>query len=80
MEETSLDGVTSRVTSRQLLIDPQGGTQVTKEFTLRTYTCAELSALMRRHGMDVRGVSGGAGGEPFGTESRRLAIVAERRR
>ena len=79
MEETSLDGVSSRVTSRQLLIDPQGGTQVTKEFTLRTYTCAELSALMRRHGMDVRDVSGGAGGEPFGTESRRLAIVAERR-
>ena len=79
MEETSLEWVSSRVVTRQLLIDPQGGSQVTKEFRLRTYTCAELAALLRRHGMDVREVSGGAEGEPYGPESRRLAIVAERR-
>lgn len=79
MEETSLDPVTSRVVSRQLLIDPQGGTQVTKEYSLRAYTCAELSSLLRRHALDVRSVAGGANGEAYGPESRRLAILAERR-
>ena len=42
-------------------------------------TRAELSALLRRHGLDVTAVSGGATGEPYSTDSRRLAIVAERR-
>ncbi len=79
MEETALELVPSRVVSRQLLIDPKGGTQVTKQFFLRTYTCAELTALLRRHGLDVSEVTGGASGEPYGTDSRRLAIVAERR-
>ena len=79
MEETSLDLVPSRVVSRQMLIDAQGGARVTKEFFLRTYTCAELAALLRRHCFDVRDVNGGAGGEAYGLECRRLAIVAERR-
>lgn len=79
MEESTLELVPSRVVSRQLLIDPKGGTQVTKQFFLRTYTCAELSALLRRHGLEVNDVTGGVSGEPYGTDSRRLAIVAERR-
>ncbi len=79
MEETSLDPITSRVVSRQVLIDPQGGSQVTKEYSLRAYTCAELSALLRRHALDVTSVAGGAEGEAYGPESRRLAIIAERR-
>lgn len=78
MEEISLDLVKSRILSRQMLIDPKGGPQVTKEFSLRTYTCAELSALLRRHGMAVRAVHGGPAGEPYGVESRRLVLVSER--
>jgi SAM-dependent methyltransferase len=78
MEETSLDVADSRVISRQILTDPQGGARVTKQFSLRTYTCAELSALLRRHGFQVREVLGGAGREAYGVESRRLVIVAER--
>jgi len=80
MEEITLEWVSSRVISRQHLIDPNGGTKVTKEFSLRTYTCAELSALLRRHGMNVRAVFGGADGEPYVPDSRRLVIVAERAR
>jgi len=78
MEESTLELVPSRVVSRQLLIDPAGGTQVTKEFYLRTYTAAELAALLRRHGLETVSVTGGASGEPYGTECRRLAIVAEK--
>ena len=78
MEETTVELETSRIVARQLLIDPQGGSQVTKAYSLRTYTCAELTALLRRHGFMVRQVNGGADGEPYGLDSRRLAITAER--
>ncbi len=78
MEETTLDLESSRVMSRQMLIDPTGGPQVTKEYTLRAYTCAELSALLRRHGFAVRQVSGSIAGEPLTTESRRLVLMSER--
>lgn len=78
MEEVSLDLVTSRVTSRQLLIDPKGGPQVSKEFVLRAYTCAELAALLRRHGLELRAVWGGPEQEPYSSESRRLVMLSER--
>ena len=80
MEEITLEWVSSRVISRQHLIDPHGGTQVTKEFSLRTYTCAELSALLRHQGLHVRAVFGDAEGKPYVPDSRRLVIVAERAR
>jgi SAM-dependent methyltransferase len=78
MEETSLELAASRVVARQMLIDPQGGPQVTKEYFLRSYTCAELTALMRRHGLLVREVFGGTDRRPYDTEARRLVLVAER--
>jgi SAM-dependent methyltransferase len=79
MEEVSLDIVTSRVSSRQTLIDPAGGgPRVHKEFFLRAYTCAELTALLRRHGLETRRVLGSATGEPYSTESRRLILLATR--
>ena len=78
MEETSLELAASRVSTRQMLIDPQGGPQVTKEYFLRAYTCAELTSLMRRHGLVVKEVCGGTDRRPYDTESRRLVLVAER--
>ena len=78
MEETSLELASSRVVSRQILIDPQGGPQVTKEFFLRAYTCAELTALLARHGRRVIQVLGGADGSEYSTESRRLVMLCER--
>ena len=78
MEETSLELAASRVMARQILIDPQGGPQVTKEYFLRAYTCAELTALLRRHGLVVREVFGGTDRRPYDTEARRLVLVADR--
>jgi SAM-dependent methyltransferase len=78
MEETSLDMMRSRVVTRQVLIEPSGGARVTKEFDLRAYTCAELTALMARHGLAVREVWGDADGAPYSVESRRLVLLAER--
>jgi SAM-dependent methyltransferase len=78
MEEASLQLSTSRVVSRLLLIEPQGGAQVTKEFNLRLYTCAELTAIFARHGLNVTQVWGGADRSLYTTESRRLVLLAER--
>lgn len=78
MEEVSLDLPTSRVTTRQMLIEPQGGSRVVKEFELRAYTCAELAALFARHGLRVHAVWGGPDRAPHSTESRRLVMLAER--
>jgi SAM-dependent methyltransferase len=78
VEEVSLDLVGSRVTSRQILIEPAGGPRVTKEYDLRTYTCAELAALCARYGLEVTGVWGSAEREPYSLESRRLILVVRR--
>lgn len=78
MEETSLELAASRVLARQLLIDAQGGPQLTKEYFLRAYTCAELTSLMRRHGLVVKEVCGGTDRRPYDTEARRLVMLAER--
>jgi SAM-dependent methyltransferase len=78
MEETSLELTASRVVARQMLIDPQGGPQVTKEYFLRAYTCAELTALLRRQGLVVKDVYGGTDRRPYDTEAHRLVLVAER--
>ncbi len=78
MEEMTLDLVSSRVTSRQILIEPQAGARVTKEFDARTYTCAELTSMLARYGLEVLGVWGSAEREPYTIESRRLILVARR--
>ncbi len=80
MEETTLDVVRSRVVTRQMLIEPEGGVRVTKEYELRAYTCAELTALMSRHGLVTREAWGDADGAPYSVESRRLVILAARDR
>ena len=77
MEEITFDVRHSRVTSRLTLIEEQGPRNV-KEFDLRTYTCAELTALLARHGLVVREVWGGADRSEYSAESRRLVLVAER--
>jgi len=78
MEENTLDLVTSRVTNRQILIEPGAGSRVTKQYELRVYTCAELSALMRRAGLVPERALGGPDGAAYSSESRRLVLVARR--
>lgn len=79
MEEVTLDLRTSRVNSRQILLDPKGGHQLVKSFDLRVYTCGELSALLSRHGFEVGDVWGGIDRGEYTTESRRLILTATRR-
>ena len=78
MEEAILDLATSRVTSRLTLIPPEGGAQVTKEFHLRLYTCAELTSMFARLGLEVTRIWGGPDSSDYSAESRRLIMLAER--
>ncbi len=80
MEEILLEIRSSRVISRQTLIEPGGGPRVTKEFDLRAYTCAELTALFTRQGLEVRDAWGGADRSAYSSDSRRLILLAERAR
>jgi SAM-dependent methyltransferase len=77
MEEVTFDVRRSRVISRLTLIESQGP-RLMKEFELRVYTCAELTALLARHGLEVRAVWGGADRSEYGAETRRLVILAAR--
>jgi SAM-dependent methyltransferase len=78
MEEISLDLRSSRVTSRLTLIEPDRGAGPVKQFDLRAYTCAELTALLRRAGLVVLQVWGGADRSVYSAESRRLTLLAEK--
>jgi SAM-dependent methyltransferase len=77
MEEITIDLNRSRVITRQTLIEPAGGARVAKEYDLRAYTCAELTALLRRNGLTVREAWGGADRSEYSTESRRLILLAD---
>ena len=79
MEEVSLDLARSRVISRQVLIDSNGGARVQKEFNLRAYTAAELTALFARYGLEVIEVWGGPDRSAYSTDSRRLVLLARKR-
>jgi len=78
MEEYALDPRTSRLRVRLTLIDPAAGARPIKEYDVRLYTCAELTALLGRHGLAFRDVRGGADGSPYSAESRRLVVLAEK--
>ena len=78
MEEVSLDLRASRVISRLTLITPDQGAGPAKQIDLRVYTSAELTALLRRKGLRVREVWGGADRSEYSTESRRLVLLAEK--
>ena len=77
MEEVTFDVRRSRVISRLTLIEPAGPRRI-KEFELRCYTCAELTALLSRHGLEVTGVWGGADRSEYAAASRRLVLLATR--
>ena len=66
---------------RLTLIEPAaGGTRPIKDYDVRLYTCAELTAMLERHGLRRVQVWGGADGSEFSAESRRLVVLAEKSR
>lgn len=79
MEEFALDPRTSRLRVKLTLIEAGGGVGPIKDYDVRLYTCAELGAMLARHGFELREVWGGADGSTFTAESTRLVLLAEKR-
>jgi SAM-dependent methyltransferase len=78
MEETGFDLRHSRVTARQIHLTPDGAKRLEKSYTVRAYTCAELAAMLHRHGLEVREAWGGIDRGALTTDSRRLMLLADR--
>lgn len=78
MEETSFDLRYSRVIARQIHLTPDGAKRLEKSYVVRAYTCAELDAMLHRHGLETREAWGGIERSELTTESRRLVLLAER--
>lgn len=78
MEETDFDLRNSRVIAKQIHLTPDGAKRLEKSYVVRAYTCAELSAMLHRHGLDTREVWGGIDRREYSTESRRLVLLAEK--
>ena len=68
----------AKVCSGELTLIEAQGPRLIKEFELRAYTCAELTALLARHGLEVRSVWGGPDHSEYAAESRRLVLLATR--
>lgn len=77
-DEYLVDLPNSRVSSRQTLIEPGAAPRPARAYDLRAHTCAELSALLRRHGLERERVWGGADGSEYSENSRRLVLLARR--
>jgi len=78
MEETSFDLTGSRVIAKQIHLTPDGAKRLEKSYQVRAYTCAELSSMLHRHGLETREVWGGIDRSAYSTDSRRLVLLAER--
>lgn len=78
MEETGFDLRHSRVTARQIHLTPDGAKRLEKSYVVRAYTCAELSAMLHRHGLETREAWGGIERSELTVESRRLVLLADR--
>jgi SAM-dependent methyltransferase len=80
LEEVDFNFHTSRiVTHRSIVFDD--GRQLEQEISIRAYSLHELGRLLRQAGFRVLDVSGSLGtrGHYFGSTSRNLLVVAERR-
>jgi SAM-dependent methyltransferase len=80
LEEVDFNFHTSRInTHRSIVFDD--GRQVEQELSIRVYSLHEIGRLLRQAGFRVIDVSGSLAtrGNFFGTESRNLLVVAEKR-
>ncbi|HJN15080.1 MAG TPA: methyltransferase domain-containing protein [Armatimonadota bacterium] len=79
VEETRIDLLTSRSHATNTIIKSDG-TRVVRELSLRLYTLAEIRAMLERHGFEVVETFGGWGDEPYSMNSRRMIVLAQRKK
>lgn len=79
VEDSRLDLAESRTYTDFTVILPDGR-RTTRHVTVRLFTLAEVAAMSERHGLKVIDTFGGWTGEPYGLDSRRMMVLAQRER
>lgn len=65
-------------TMKRVLLNQVTGAKTQYEFVLRAYSLAEMTALLARSGLGVTATYGGFDGAPYGAESPRMIMLAEK--
>jgi len=80
LEEVDFNFHTSRINTHRSIVF-EDGRQLEQELSVRAYSLHEIGRLLRQAGFRVVDVSGGLAtrGDFFGSASRNLLIVAEKR-
>lgn len=79
LEEREFDPFTSRNNVRWIYIKPDGS-KWEIHHSLRVYTLTELAKMMKEVSLSVEAVYGGFDREPYTLDSRRLIVLASKRR
>ena len=77
LEERQLDLLSSRVTTRVTLIEPDG-TRESRTFVVRAYSLTELARMLAHAGLSVTQTWGGFDASPYTLTSIRLILLAQR--
>jgi hypothetical protein len=80
LEEVDFNFHTSRILTHRSIVF-EDGRQIEQEISVRAYSLHEIGRLLRQAGFRVIDVSGGLAmrGQFFGSSSRSLLVVAEKR-
>ncbi len=77
LDRISFDLETGRINDHRTIVDSVGG-RVPAFLSLRVYTLTEIKSLLERAGLAFLKVWGGYEGEPYGMDSPRMLVLAQR--
>lgn len=77
IDRINFDSVTGRVYNKRIII--KNGKRKDKPLFVRLYTFNEIEDLLSKVGLTIKKVHGSWDGKPFGSESRRMIIIAEKK-
>lgn len=78
VEQRSFDALASRLSTRFVVVSPDGARRDSAGHTLRLYTLTELSRMLAGSGLRLERAYGGYGSEEYALESPRMIALARR--
>lgn len=77
LEECKFDFLSGRIETEWVAM-ARDGVRYVRRLSIRAYTAAELRIMLERVGLMVRQMFGDYEGSPYGFDSRRLIVVAQK--
>lgn len=69
------DGITRM---KRTLLNVETREKITYDFSLRAYSCVEMTTMLQQNGFRIRQVYGGFDGQPYGPQTPRMIILAQK--